>query len=461
MDTKEVNIVFIGAGPANIFAALELIENKYNPKNIFIIEQGPSSFNRKCKAIDKIGCKKCKYCNIIYGFGGAGMFSDGKLEVKRNQKFESRSATKVLNYMQRYGLTLISENEQNIVLNKLTDVAQTLKNLGLNIQTDFVSQHMGTENILSLTQSIEKYLSEKGVNLLFNEEVIQINLNDKTKKYLIETIDSQQKHNQYLSKTVVLGIGKSSHYKFEHILKNMSFQGKEKPPIVGVRYEFPTDALLSLSGNILKDPLISLKTKLGDELTTYCTCHNGNVIYYYTGKLLLLGGHAKLNSNSQISNFGMAFIANSQKLNKSSDYSYSFAKLISSVGQNKPVIQTYGDFINNTENDRNTKHKTSLPDYVYGNLNYLLPKSISETIQQFIQKISHIDKRFANKDNIISAPILEFVSPEFKLTPEFESTYENLFFSGETSGKAYGIVTAAASGIVIAETILKKHGGYV
>ena len=457
MEIKNVKLLFIGAGPANIFAALELIAKGYHPDDIFIIEQGNSSFKRKCKSLPGEGCKKCKYCDVVYGFGGAGMFSDGKLEVKRNQKFDSSSAEKVFDHMRNHGLKLISPKEQKIVLDKLKAVDIILKSVGLNIQTDFVSQHMGTENILAMTQSIERYLSDKKVNLLFNEEVVQVSFDLNRKTYLVETVNHEKKHCLYCSPILVVGMGKSAHHKFEHIFKSMNFNGVEKPAIVGIRYEFSTDTLLSLSENILKDPLISLKTELGDELTCYCTCHNGNVIYYYTGEVLLLGGHSKLESDSKVSNFGMAFIANSQKLLKSREYAYSYARLVATVGQNKPVIQTYGDFINNTEKDKNKKHRTSLPSYSYGNLNYLLPKAIAEALRNYIERLAKVDKRFADKDNILSAPVIEFVSPQFDLTKNFESMYKNIFFSGETSGKAYGIVTAAASGITIADAIIEKN----
>ena len=448
-------IIFIGAGPANIFAALELLSKNVDSKDILIIEKGNSSFKRACPATLN-GCKQCKTCNIVCGFGGAGMFSDGKLEIDRAQKFDSRTAIRVFEHMSQHGLELMTKSNQKKVLQRLSEVQELLKPCGLVIQDDFISQHIGTNEIIEITRKMEKFLTEQNVSILFNQEVYQITRDKKAGTYSVYTINSKGNKILFTSEIIVVGIGKSSHHNFEHIFDEIEIEKEQKPPIVGIRYEFPVEAMMTISKGILKDPLIYWKTPLGDEITTYCTCHKGIVVPYFTGEILLLGGHAMANDDQGVTNFGMAFIANSQKMAQTSDYSYSFAKLVNAYGGNKPVIQTYGDFLNNTQNDEKKPHRTTLKSYVYGNLNFLLPKTIAESIREFIQRIAHVDNRFQDQSNILSVPIIEFVSPKVKISPYFESTHDNLFFSGETSGQAYGIVTSAGSGIRIAEEICKR-----
>jgi uncharacterized FAD-dependent dehydrogenase len=274
--------------------------------------------------------------------------------------------------------------------------------------------------------------------------------------YNIHTVDSFGESKTVSANIVVFGSGKSSQYKFDEIFEDFEIEKEIKPPIIGVRYEFPTEAINTISNGILKDPMIYCSTSLGDEITTYCTCQNGQVIPYFTDNLLLLGGHSMANDDSQISNFGIAFIINSQEMRNTSEYSYSYAKFANSIGDNKPVIQTFKDFIMDTQSDKNKDHKTTLKSYVYGNLNLILPKTVATLIGEFIKKLSKSDERFKNDDNVLSAPVIEFVSPKLKLSQFFESNYRNLFFSGETSGQTYGIITSAGSGIKIAETILNR-----
>lgn len=450
--TIDSPIIFIGAGPANIFAALELLAQNVDPAHILIIEKGNSSFNRNCPAAGS-GCRHCRTCNIVHGFGGAGMYSDGKLEVDRGRKFDSRTAARVFELMSQYGLELMADSGRQKVLDRLSEAQQLLAPCGLAVQDDFVSQHIGTDEIIAITRRMEQYLAGQRVSLLFNQEVCQVTRDRETGAYRVSTINAAGKNTQFTSRMVVAGIGKSSHHKFGPIFDGFEMETKQKPPILGIRYEFPVEAMLTISQGILKDPLIYWKTSSGDELTTYCTCHRGRVVPYFTGEILLLGGHALADDDQSVSNFGLAYIANSQQMAHTTGYSYSFAKLANAYGGNKPVIQTYGDFLRNTQQDEHKRHRTALKNYVYGNLNFVLPQAVADCIREFIQRLGQVDERFRDEDNILSAPVIEFVSPKMNISPDFESTNENLFLSGETSGQAYGIVTAAGTGIRIAEAI--------
>ncbi|MDY3303701.1 MAG: NAD(P)/FAD-dependent oxidoreductase, partial [Clostridia bacterium] len=75
------DVVIVGAGPAGIFTALEMLKNNSN-KNILIVEKGQSVEKRHCPKSKTKKCMACKpYCHITTGFSGAGAFSDGKLSL--------------------------------------------------------------------------------------------------------------------------------------------------------------------------------------------------------------------------------------------------------------------------------------------------------------------------------------------------------------------------------------------
>ena len=76
----KTDILIVGAGPAGIFTALELIKNNYGGK-ISILEKGCAIENRKCPKAKTKKCLSCKPCHITTGFSGAGAFSDGKLSL--------------------------------------------------------------------------------------------------------------------------------------------------------------------------------------------------------------------------------------------------------------------------------------------------------------------------------------------------------------------------------------------
>ena len=75
------DLIIIGAGPAGIFTALELIRGGSSQK-ILIVEKGVAIENRRCPKVKTQKCVNCKpYCHITTGFSGAGAFSDGKLSL--------------------------------------------------------------------------------------------------------------------------------------------------------------------------------------------------------------------------------------------------------------------------------------------------------------------------------------------------------------------------------------------
>ena len=77
----KTDVVIVGAGPAGIFTAIEMLR-KGTKKKIVIVEKGQSVENRHCPKAKTKKCMNCKpYCHITTGFSGAGAFSDGKLSL--------------------------------------------------------------------------------------------------------------------------------------------------------------------------------------------------------------------------------------------------------------------------------------------------------------------------------------------------------------------------------------------
>ena len=79
---KKYDVIVVGAGPAGIFATLELIKRCEDDINILILEKGKDIIKRKCLMRDKkIDCQRCNPCSLLSGWGGGGAFSDGKLNL--------------------------------------------------------------------------------------------------------------------------------------------------------------------------------------------------------------------------------------------------------------------------------------------------------------------------------------------------------------------------------------------
>jgi hypothetical protein len=80
---KEYDVIVVGAGPAGIFTALELLEN--TNLRVLIVDRGRNIEKRRCPARENSRiCQKCSPCSLLCGWGGAGAFSDGKLTLSQD-----------------------------------------------------------------------------------------------------------------------------------------------------------------------------------------------------------------------------------------------------------------------------------------------------------------------------------------------------------------------------------------
>ncbi len=79
MSRPNYDVIVVGAGPAGIFAALELTQAA--PVRLLMLDKGPSLNKRRCPARETGRCMKCATCALVTGWGGSGAFSDGKLTL--------------------------------------------------------------------------------------------------------------------------------------------------------------------------------------------------------------------------------------------------------------------------------------------------------------------------------------------------------------------------------------------
>ena len=186
------DVVIVGAGPAGLFNAYELITN--NPKlKIAILEKGFFVKKRVCPMIKQgVPCKNCNPCAILSGYGGAGTFSDGKLNFI--PKLGKSDLTKYMSESEAY--KLIDETET--IFNKFNMNAEVYPS-----NLDFASEirkkvtvagaklliikqkHLGSDHLPEYIEGICKFLADKGVSVIERSDVIDIKtINAKMKTLL-------------------------------------------------------------------------------------------------------------------------------------------------------------------------------------------------------------------------------------------------------------------------------------
>lgn len=176
------DLLIIGAGPAGIFTALELVRKNSGLK-IALLEQGSRMEKRACPKHKTGRCVNCKpYCNITAGFSGAGAFSDGKLSLSSEvggdlvALFGEKVVEETIKYTDGIYLEYGADTKVEGVTagDKVKEIRKNAIRAGLKL-VDCPIRHLGTEKAQEIYTAIQNTLLNAGVDIYFNtsaEELI-------------------------------------------------------------------------------------------------------------------------------------------------------------------------------------------------------------------------------------------------------------------------------------------------
>lgn len=424
--------IIIGSGPAGLFCALTLIDNGYKP---IIIEQG-GPVEERTKIIEefKTKLKVNTRCNVQFGEGGAGTFSDGKLTTG----ISSPLIKEVLNYFYKFGAP-----------KEITYLSHP---------------HIGTDNLINILKNIREYITSRGGEYHFNTKFTNFIKEDNYIKVICED-------KEYITDALVLAIGHSSRDTIKMLYEN-KLDIIRKNFSVGVRIEHKQSMINeSQYGNKTKLSLPSAEYKLayhGDTRScyTFCMCPGGEVIASSSEEeSIVTNGMSvfkrdKENANSALlvnvltTDFEgqdpLAGIRFQEELEHK-------AFILGGSNYNAPV-QRVEDFINN---QKSTNIGNIIPSYKPGytlcNLNEILPTFVSQTLKEGIIYFDRKIKGFANPDAILTGVETRSSSPVTILrNEELECNITGIYPCGEGAGYAGGITSAAVDGIKVAIKIIEK-----
>ena len=456
------DVVIIGAGPAGLFAAYELIE-KNNSLKVAILDRGSKVASRVCPMNKlKVPCRNCNPCAVLSGYGGAGTFSDGKLNFI--PKLGKSDLTRYMSESE--ATTLIDETE--LIFNKfkmdaevypsnMSEAEEIRKKVSIaGAKLLIIKQkHLGSDHLPEYIQGICDYLESKGVTLIDRADVKDIE--KKKNKYDI----TYNKEDKISAKYVIVAPGRTGAKWVQELADKYNIAYTSKSIEVGVRVEVRKDIMKDIT-DIIYDPTIFIKTKTyGDEIRTFCTNPGGFVAKENYYGYICVNGHALKDIKSNNTNFAFISKVNlTEPVTNTRLYGESIAKIANTLGDGKPIIQNLKDLRNGRRSEWHRLNKgfiePTLKDCVAGDLALVLPHRIITNILEGLETLDKIIPGINNDDTLLYGPEIKFFSNEIETDNNFKLENDNIYFVGDGAGKAGNIVTAAATGLVAARNIIKN-----
>ena len=459
------DVIIIGAGPAGLFSAYELI-TKNDKLKVCILDKGRFAQNRKCPMKDNIKCMNCNPCAILSGYGGAGTFSDGKLNFI--PKLGKSDLFKYMSHEEAY--KIIDETEK--IFNKFgmdSEVYPTNMDEALKLKSKIAKtganlliikqKHLGSDKLPEYIKNFTDYLKNMGVTLIEGADVKDIN--SKKEDYHIITYNKGKKCEKIEGHSVIVAPGRTGakwmqeladYYKIPYISQSIE---------IGVRVEVRKELMEEIC-SVIYDPSIFIKTETyNDEIRTFCTNPGGFVAKENYYGYICVNGHALKDVKSDNSNFAFISKVNlTEPATNTRQYGESIARIANVLGDGKPIIQMLRDLRQGRRSTLNRIQKgyvsPTLKDCVAGDLALVLPHRIIINILEGLKKLDEIIPGVNNDETLLYGPEIKFFSNEIVTNNQMKLENYDVYFVGDGAGKAGNIVTAAATGLIAARDILKK-----
>ncbi len=422
--------IIVGSGPAGLFCAYLLAQNGYEP---LIIERGEKIEDR-IKTVNqfwKTG-KLNLESNVQFGEGGAGTFSDGKLNT----------LTKDKTYRYKKVIDIFIEN-------------------GAPKEIGYLNKpHIGTDLLKDVIINMRKFIIKNGGEIYYNTCLTDLIIENNTLK-AIEVNNSKT----IICDNLILAIGHSARDTFK-MLYGHHLEIVSKPFAVGIRIEHPQTMInynqYGFFNNYLPnaDYKLTYTTSKKRGVYSFCMCPGGYVVNASSEKgLLAINGMSNHNRNSINANSAIIVTVSQTDYGSNPLDGIEFQKNIEqkayNLGKGKIPIQLFKDFVNNQKSTQLGKIKPVFKgEYTLTNLNEIYPSYINEALKEAILAFDNKIKGFARDDAILAGGETRTSSPvRIKRDNNFMTNIKGIYPIGEGSGYTGGITTSAIDGIKMAEII--------
>lgn len=422
--------IIVGAGPAGLLAAYMLAKHGYKP---ILFERG-CEIDQRVADVDlywETG-KLNENSNVQFGEGGAGTFSDGKLNTLASDKFH-----------------------------RIEELFRIFTSCGAPEEITYSKHpHIGTDNLRIVVKNIRKEIIASGGDIYFNSLLEDLIIEDKHIKGVV--INGQM----LPAEVVILAIGHSARDTF-NMLYQKGLDITSKPFAIGLRIIHPQELIDKNQYPKLYKELPPATYKLtyttADKRGVYsfCMCPGGYVVDASSTKYhMTTNGMSNYKRDSNFANSAIIVTVNENDFGKNPLDGLKFMEKIESDAYKitgcAMAYQKFSDYENGVISKPIDSTKFAKGHITPVDINNIFPSYINSALKS---GINYFDSKIPGfKDGILLAPETRTSSPIRILRSDtYESNIAGIYPCGEGSGYAGGITTSAVDGIKIAESIAKKY----
>ncbi|MBS7653906.1 MAG: NAD(P)/FAD-dependent oxidoreductase [Candidatus Bathyarchaeia archaeon] len=460
---ERYDVIIVGTGPSGIFSALELA-NKTDLK-ILMLEKGPDIDKRKCPATRGLGCVNCEPCSLLSGWGGAGAFSDGKLTISTsvggwlNEYVGEENLSKLIEYVDsvyaRYGGALKIYGED---IDEVERIERKAALAGLVMVKQKI-RHLGTERCLEVLQKMRRSLNNK-VEIKTRTEVKSLLVKNGLAEG-VETVNGEKIYGKY----VIVAPGRSGAEWLKSESQSLGLKTLNNPVDVGVRVEVLATTMEELTNALYEPKFIYYSKAFDDQVRTFCVNPYGEVITESYGGVISVNGQSYAERKTENTNFAILV---------STSFTYPFREPIAygeyiarlaNLLSGGVIIQRLGDLEigRRSTEDRISRSvvKPTLKVATPGDLSFVLPYRYLMDIREMIEALDKVAPGIHSKHTLLYGVEVKFYSSRLELNEHLETKVRNLFTIGDGAGLTRGLIQASASGVIVADEIIRREKEHV
>lgn len=456
--SSHYDVVIVGAGPAGIFAALEL--TRQTSFRVLILEKGHAIAQRRCPA-HLTACVGCRTCNIMTGWGGAGAFSDWKLTLTTEiggwltEYVERPELEQLVEYGDQlwleFGATHSVHGPDAETATRLEREATLagMKLLPMRIR------HLGTDRSPEVLDAMRTHLESVGVEVRTDVAAVSIIAENDTVTG-VELSDGTS----VSADAVIAAPGREGADWLTGQAKALGIVLSNNAVDIGVRVECPAPVMERLTDPLYEAKLVFRTPTFGDTVRTFCMNPYGEVTTECYGDVVTVNGHSYAEQKTEATNFAVLVSQRfTEPFRDPITYGRSIAKLANLLGDGI-LVQRYSDLKagrrSTPERMAQSILEPTMPHATPGDLSAVLPYRHLTDIIEFIEALDTLVPGIAGSNTFFYGVEVKFYSSRLDVGRDLQTKVRGLYAIGDGAGITRGLVQAGVSGVVAARAVAKS-----